>query len=249
MISWQDSNGSSSQEVGKESDKLSPLSTSPQPTVTSILTTPLPNMQKLELVADGPRPRNASALGSFMIHLLNDAIVISDRHNDSDDAAGKKGMKDATDEDSDIDSVSETTPDAACKPAIPQNEFIVISDNARLPFQESSHQLKLTSPRPERRYSERAEMKRETRWSSLNQSNPNSAGLTLPLRSKPRTSSFDYSNLPMPKSLQRRSESSEGKISPPPRPPKSPSPSQKKKTLSNDTIPTYPRYQSRRSSA
>jgi hypothetical protein len=180
-----------------------------------------------------------------MIHLLNDAIVISDRHSKVDE--GKKTVTEADEKD-------ETGDEVGCTSTItnpiqkPQNEFIVISDNARLPFQED-HQLKFTAStdRPERRFSERAEMKRETRWSSLNASNPTSAGLTLPLRHKSSvTPSFDYSNLPLPKVVHQRNVSDDDSD-------KSQLLSRTNKTpthmsLSNDTIPTYPRSR-RRSSA
>ncbi|KAL3923346.1 MAG: hypothetical protein SGILL_001713 [Bacillariaceae sp.] len=249
MISFEDTtsgcNGSSDSmlEVVKEG-MLTPRRRS-----SSSLNRPLP-ISNLELVPDSPR-KDGSALGSFMIHLLNDAISISDRQDDDDvDDAEKSAaeyyVKEACDVLADIDACDTT---GTSKSASNKNDqFIVISDNARLPFQED--QLRKfeyasgnTSPKRgvSRRYSERAEMKRETRWSSLNARNPTSAGLTLPLR---RNSSieFDYANLPMPKNLAGRQQRQlQGALDASPK-------SSEKKSAPTDTIPTYPRSR-RRSSA
>jgi hypothetical protein len=161
---------------------------------------------------------DSSALEDFMGRLLSSALLIvdSDDDDDGDDCCEEKF--------NDSDSAS----DASSTPSLQEDkELVIVHDNARLPYQMERRNIRID--RPERSYSERAETKRETRWSSLNGKNPRCAGLTLPSRT--RTGSIDYSNLPMPSMVggTRRTAKSSSSSSP------------TKPTIVVDTVPTYPR--------
>jgi len=184
---------------------------------------------QLELVVDhedncSDDRGDSSALGTFMSNLLNSALLIVD--NKEGDCSSSEDV--VTSPAATAIATNEEKP--TTKNLAGAREFVLVSDNAKLPFQEGRRRFR--RDRPERRYSERAEAKRETRWSSLNGHSPRCAGLTVPTRQ----SSMDYSNLPMPTIPGRKgTDSSFHAVSP-------------KSRSFADTMPTYPRCR-RRSSA
>jgi hypothetical protein len=134
----------------------------------------------VDCVNDGPSDHPAgcgTALGDFMGQLLNSALLIVDEKGTDDGVSDDKNHHEEKDDD-DI-------------PNQEDKEYVVVHDNAKLPFQ--VERRKIRRDRFERQYSERAESKRETRWSSIGR-NQRCAGLTIPSRS----CCINYSSHPAP---------------------------------------------------
>jgi hypothetical protein len=178
----------------------------------------------LELVEDSPNTTNhaGSALGSFMAHLLNDALIVADNPGDQREDRIHKQEKS-------FNNLSNEKNDSRCHNRCNNKELVVVSDNAKLPFQGKTHPNRRC---PQRSYSDRAEIIRETRWSTLNARNPRCAGLTAPVRSD----SLDAYTLQSPK-IEGRSTENKGRTHK----------DSQKKMFSADTIPSYPYH--RRGSA